>query len=154
MSVEIRPASLEAGTALLQSWDEEIAARGVVIAPEAGSRVHPDDFLPPRGLFLVAYEGEEPVGCGGLRDLGRGIGEVKRLFIGRQARRRGLGRLLLARLEAAARERGYKRLRLDTNPGNDPSIALFRSAGFVEIPDYNGNEMAAHWFEKELGLGG
>lgn len=150
MEIEIRSESLEAATGLIRTWDEEIREQGVVLDPEAGSRARLPDFAPPRGRFLVAYVNKRPVACAGLRPIGKEIGEVKRLYVSSAARRRGIARRLLSILEADARALGYRRLRLDTNPGNDPSIALFLAAGFDEIPDYNGNALAGHWFEKHL----
>jgi ribosomal protein S18 acetylase RimI-like enzyme len=150
VDVEIRFESLAAATGLIRTWDEEILQQGVVLDPGAGSPAGMADFAAPRGRFLVAYNGADPVACAGLRPIGDEIGEVKRLYVSSAARRQGIARRLLSVLESEARSLGYRRLRLDTNPGNDPSIALFREAGFHEIPDYNGNELAAHWFEKEL----
>jgi len=60
-----------------------------------------------------------------------------------------MGGALLRELERHARERGYRRLRLDTG-GHAPALGLFRAAGFVAIADYNGNPRARHWFEKGL----
>lgn len=151
MDVEIR--SEEFGAAaqrLVDAWDRELADQGLIIDPEAGSTTGPADFAPPRGQFLVAYGGGEPVACAGLRPIEESTGEVKRLYIDAGWRRQGIGRALMRRLEEEARSLGYRRLRLDTNPGNEASRALFLAAGFHEIPDYNGNELAAYWFEKEL----
>jgi hypothetical protein len=53
-------------------------------------------------------------------------------------------------LEEAAAELGYARVVLDTGERLPEARALFRSAGYVEIADYNGNPWAAYWFEKRL----
>ena len=47
------------------------------------------------GAWLVAYVDRQPVGCGGLRTLAPGIGEIKRRFVDAPARGQGLGRRLL-----------------------------------------------------------
>jgi GNAT superfamily N-acetyltransferase len=57
---------------------------------------------------------------------------------------------LLVALEDAARELGYARVRLDTGPKQPHAERLYRRAGYREIPDYNGNVVARHWFEKGL----
>lgn len=104
----------------------------------------------PRGVFLVALREDAPIGCGGLRRLGPGVGEIKRLFVSPPARGRGLARALLLALEQRAVRLGYKTLRLDTDGIHSAAAALFRSVGYQPIPDYNGNEYARYWFEREL----
>ena len=66
------------------------------------------------------------------------------------ARGRGHGRRVLAALEAVAAELGYRRLRLDTAQSLTTAIALYRAAGYRDIPDYNGNRYASFWGEKVL----
>jgi GNAT superfamily N-acetyltransferase len=135
--------------AILHEWDAELLAADPASDPSSGSTVRGEDFAPPRGAFLLATRGEAPAGCGGLRPLGPHVGEIKRLFVRRPERRRGTGRALLLALEHRAVVIGYRSLRLDTD-GSPASLALFRSAGFTEIPDYNNNERARAWFEKRL----
>ena len=69
-------------------------------------------------------------------------GEVRRVS---SARRRGHGaaRALLAALAETARDLGYERLRLDTGDRLPEAVQLFRTAGFRDIDDYNGNPYAA-----------
>jgi GNAT superfamily N-acetyltransferase len=52
------------------------------------------------------------------------------LFVRREARRRGIARALLQRVLERARDRGCRRVELDTNEGNDGAIALYESLGF------------------------
>ena len=95
-------------------------------------------------------EGGRFVGCAGLRPLEGGAAELKRMYIAPEARGHGNGRRFLDGLEEEARRRGYTRLRLDTGAPMPEAQALYRSAGYREIPDYNGNTAAALWFEKQL----
>jgi GNAT superfamily N-acetyltransferase len=60
------------------------------------------------------------------------------------------GRRLLERLEQCARDLGYERVRLDTGDLQPEALERFRSAGYEEIPDYNGNTWATYWMEKRL----
>jgi ribosomal protein S18 acetylase RimI-like enzyme len=62
----------------------------------------------------------------------------------------GVGRRLLARLEHEAYARGARRTRLDTNRSLTEAIALYRSTGYVEVPAFNREPYAHHWFEKDL----
>lgn len=136
--------------ALVAELHGELATVIDGFAPDGGSSVAPEDFVPPAGRFLVALAGEAPLGCGGLRRLSPGVGEIKRLFVRPTARNRGIAALLLRGLEERARAAGYRALRLDTHGREPAALALFRSAGYQPIADYNGNPYARHWFEKDL----
>jgi len=114
------------------------------------SWVEVHEMEPPGGAFLLLFEGSEPVACGGLRTLGPGLGEIKRMYVVPAARRRGHARRLLGALELAAREIGLGRLRLDTNAQQPEALRLYEVTGYAEIPDYNGSATATHWFEKAL----
>ena len=95
------------------------------------------------------------LGCGALRSLGNGAAEVKRMYVVPAARGRGVAKAVLAALEAAARERGWTTLRLETGPLQPEAIALYRGAGYREIRafgDYAGDPDAADslFFERRL----
>jgi DNA-binding MarR family transcriptional regulator/N-acetylglutamate synthase-like GNAT family acetyltransferase len=100
--------------------------------------------------FVVARIGGEPAGCGALKTLEPGIGEIARVWVDRPHRGLGLGPRLLAALEEQAVRLGHRRLRLDTNRALDEAKAMYRSRGYAEIPRYNDNPYANHWFEKAL----
>jgi GNAT superfamily N-acetyltransferase len=110
----------------------------------------PDELAPPNGAWVVAYANGEPAGCAGVKRLDGTTGEVKRLFLLPAARGRGAGRALMEELERHARELGFERLRLDTGDRQPEALGLFRSLGFREIGDYNGNPFASHWMEKAI----
>jgi GNAT superfamily N-acetyltransferase len=85
-------------------------------------------------VVLVARDaGGEAVGCGALRPLGDGVAEIKRMYAVPAARGRGLSKLVLAGLEAAARDRGWTTLRLETGPRQPEAIALYEGAGYRPI---------------------
>jgi GNAT superfamily N-acetyltransferase len=109
-----------------------------------------DEMTPPAGLFLVATLDGEPVGCGALKFHGEAPGEVKRMWVARSARGLGLGRRLLAELEAHAAANGVRILRLETNRSLSEAIGLYRSAGYREVAAFNDEPYAHHWFEKSL----
>jgi ribosomal protein S18 acetylase RimI-like enzyme len=72
------------------------------------------------------------------------------MYVAPTARRRGVAQVLLTRLEEEARALGCRVARLDTGPDMGAALALYRTAGYREIPDYNGNPHAGHWMEKAL----
>lgn len=108
------------------------------------------DYAAPRGCLLVARLFGEPVGCGALRTLEAGVGEIKRMWVAPQARGLGLGRRLLHELEQVARQRRMRTLRLDSNGSLAEALRLYRSSGYREIERFNDNPYAQHWFEKAL----
>jgi ribosomal protein S18 acetylase RimI-like enzyme len=73
------------------------------------------------------------------------------MWVAESARGLGLGRRLLSELEAWAGQRGARTLRLETNRALTEAIALYRSAGYREVPAFNDEPFAHHWFEKTLG---
>ncbi len=62
----------------------------------------------------------------------------------------GLGGRMLRALEQAAVDQGRAVVRLDTNSVLTDAVSMYRRAGYTEIPRYNDNPYAHHWFEKEL----
>lgn len=107
------------------------------------------DFRAPAGLLLVARLRGEGVGCGGLRLYGRAA-DVKRMWVAPDARGLGVGRRLLHELERRAGEAGATEVRLETNRVLTEAIALYRAAGYVEVPPFNDEPYAHHWFAKQL----
>ena len=111
----------------------------------------PRELRAPNGLFVVATLHGEPIGCGGLKFHGREPAELKRMWVASSMRGVGLGRRLLHELERLAGEHGVRTLRLETNSNLTEAIALYRSAGYVEVVPFNDEPYAHHWFEKQLG---
>ena len=110
----------------------------------------PADLVPPNGVFLLARVDGEPAGLGGVRYLDQEIAEVKSMYVAPAHRGTGLGRRILARLDEIALEHGCRAVRLDTSDYLTPAVALYRSAGYREIPAYNKNPKADLWFERRL----
>ena len=104
----------------------------------------------PAGLLLLAYARERAVGCGALKFHPRAPAELKRMWIDPEWRGVGLGARLLAELERHARESGVRVIRLETNHVLEEAIALYRGAGYAEVPRFNDEPYAHHWFEKRL----
>ncbi|MCR8725839.1 bifunctional helix-turn-helix transcriptional regulator/GNAT family N-acetyltransferase [Frigidibacter sp. ROC022] len=135
----------------LQNYYAELAQRfetgfdpATSLDPEAAA------LRPPLGRFLVAMSDGLPVGAVALKGNGTETGELKRLWVAPAARGLGLARRLMAEAQAAARELGMTRLRLDTNRALTEAIALYRRDGWTEIPAFNTEPYAHHWFEKSL----
>lgn len=112
------------------------------------------ELTPPAGVLLVGRLRSEPVCCGALKLHGAEPAELKRMWVAPTARGLGLGRRLLAALEREARDRGVTEVRLETNRALVEAIALYRSAGYDEVPAFNEEPYAHHWFVKRLAPGG
>ena len=101
------------------------------------SPIDATEFIAPNGLFVVVHDDEVPIGMGGWRRYGDdGVGELKRMYVRESARRRGVARVLLAHLERTAAEAGIRRLVLETGVAQPEAIALYRSAGYVDVPPF------------------
>ncbi|WP_189054150.1 GNAT family N-acetyltransferase [Longimycelium tulufanense] len=105
--------------------------------------IEPDEFTPPRGLFLVGYLDDGPVACGGWRardneeeHLRVGDAELKRMYVVPEARGNGLARALLAELERTAALAGRRRVVLETGTKQPEAIALYLSCGYIEAPQF------------------
>jgi GNAT superfamily N-acetyltransferase len=103
-------------------------------------RILPGKYAPPEGRILLALWNEQPAGVIALRPLGEAqesLCEMKRLFVRPEFRGHGIGRILAETVIADAAEIGYRRMRLDTIPGQmDSAIAMYRELGFAETSPY------------------
>lgn len=133
---------------IIATWHGRPAADDEVEAFLADS---PNDALaPPHGAFYLADHQGRTVGCVGVRWLDEETAEVKRMYVDPGARGLGLGQALLATVEDAARAAGRRWMVLDTNGSLVAARALYGRAGYAEVPPYNDNPHAEHWFRRAL----
>jgi GNAT superfamily N-acetyltransferase len=127
------PDAVKLNDAVQQEYAERYGDEGDVTPLNAGM------FTPPRGLYLLVYDEEgRPVATGGSRAQERndegyrdGDAELKRMFVVREARGRGLARRVLAALEEDARAAGRLRMVLETGTKQPEAIALYGSSGYL-----------------------
>lgn len=110
----------------------------------------PAELVPPAGVMLLARIDGQAVGCGVLRRIAPGVGEIKRMWVAPSARGLGIAQRLLDALEQHAVRFGLPVVRLDTNRSLEQARALYLRNGYSEIAAYNDNPYADHWFEKRL----
>ena len=120
--------------------------------PARSISAEPEELTLPTGLLLVARLRGRPVGCGALKFHHGAPAELKRMWVAPEVRGLGLGRRLLHELEAQARRHRVKVLRLETNGALHEAIQLYRAGGYHEVPRFNDEPYAHHWFEKTLDL--
>ena len=106
---------------------------GALYPAESNHLLSVESLQRPEVTFVVARIEERAVGCGAVVQVGAGWAELKRMFVSPAARGRKVGWRLLQKLEAIAAERGATLLRLETGIRQPEALALYRSAGFVEI---------------------
>jgi GNAT superfamily N-acetyltransferase len=103
----------------------------------------PGPYAPPRGLLLLAWQGDTgapPVACVAYRRLGdEPTCEMKRFYVSPTARGQGVGRQLLQALLLAARAAGYRRMVLDVLPEFEAARRLYAQTGFEPIAPYAHN---------------
>jgi DNA-binding MarR family transcriptional regulator/GNAT superfamily N-acetyltransferase len=138
-------------TFCLHSYFDELVIRfDNGFDPSLGHSGDVSVFSEPAGLFLVAYLRGEPIGCGGLKFHDDQPADLKRMWVAKSARGLGVGRRLLTELERRAAEHGAAVVRLETNKSLKEAQSLYRSTGYTEIPSFNDEPYAHHWFEKSL----
>ena len=140
----------------------------------------PGEYTPPSGCLLLAEVGRArtegtaatstvagtvtaghasagspavmvAAGCVAMRPFSRGVCEMKRLYVRPDYRRLGIGLALSRAIIQKARERGYRRMRLDTVASMAAATRLYESLGFREIRPYRHNPLpGARFFELDL----
>jgi GNAT superfamily N-acetyltransferase len=151
--VEIRRENYEAfaSQALVAALNSELLDRYEGFDGSGGEQVAAD-FEPPGGAFVVGWDGEEPVACGGVIRYDETTAEIRRMYVAPSARGRGLSRAVLEALENEARQLGYEFVRLETGDRQPEAIKLYASSGFEPIPRYGpfADDPRSVCFEKRL----
>lgn len=130
LTIEAEPFDSDDARRLIAALDASLSE---VYLPEErfGPNLKAAHLEAGRGTFLVARDGDQAIGCGAVRLLDATTAEVKRMYVEPDQRGRGVGKGVLAALEAAARQLGAKRLVLETGIYQLAAIALYRQAGFT-----------------------
>jgi GNAT superfamily N-acetyltransferase len=148
--VAIRAVSWDdpAGVALRVAQRVELTARYNDPDSEPGPLPTADDMA----VYYVAFDGDDPVGCGGLRALDAEHGEIKRMYVVPSHRGAGVAVALLRRLEADARDRGWTRLVLETGERQPDAMRFYEREGYTSIPPfgYYADSAISRCYEKVL----
>ena len=121
--------------------------------PLVGSTAEPHELRPPAGEMVVAYLRDEPVGCGALKHFDGG-GDRHQAHVARRGGARARPRAAAARRRSSSAPRTPARAPCGSRRATSlvEAIALYRSAGYREVPAFNDEPFAHHWFEKRLGV--
>lgn len=139
MSSDITVARADLTSAAARTLITELNAELSGMYPEPGAThfgLDPAQVAEGNGAFLVIHRDGIPVACGAVRRLDPETAELKRMYVSPALRGTGLGRRLVAALEAEALKLGVRRLVLETGTRQLAAIALYRATGFQTIPLY------------------
>lgn len=117
---------------------------------ELTSQADVDETTPPQGVFLVVYVDGVAAGIGALRTQAPGVGEIKRMYLRSTTRGLGLGRRLVAELEAHARAYAMTSVCLDSNRALGNAIEMYRDLGYTDIERYNFHPYGDVWLGRSL----
>jgi putative acetyltransferase len=136
-TVDIRRSTLASpdGARLIAALNTELTAAfpepGATHFSITGAQVEAGE-----GAFVVAYLDGVAVGCGAMRRYGEATAELKRMYVDRSVRGRGVGRALVVALEHEARRIGLTKVVLETGTRLAPAIKLYEAMGYTRIPLY------------------
>jgi len=151
VTIAAEPAASDAAQWCMAQYVAELSRRfDTGFDPMQSISAVASELTPPNGVFFVARLAGQPIGCVALKLRSGALGEVKRMWVAETTRGLGLGRRLLRAVEEAARNLGLTTLHLETNKSLTEAQSLYRTCGYQEVPAFNDEPYAHHWFEKQL----
>jgi len=141
---EIRVNDLGA-TEVIELLSEHLRSLGAVSPPGSCHALNVDKLRAPGVTFWTVWDGDHLLGCGALKELDPGHGEVKSMRTANAHLRRGAASVVLEHIVGVARRRGYKKLSLETGAGGYFAAAhgLYKKFGFRDCAafgDYRPDE--------------
>jgi putative acetyltransferase len=135
--------------ALVVELDKDLAIRD----GDEHAFFHQFNLIPDIKYVVVAYAGNEPVGCGAIKHYADGIMEVKRMYVRPAHRGCGIAMQVLQQLELWAAALGYHKCILETGKKQPEAIALYNKCHYTPIPNYGqyAGVASSVCFEKNLG---
>ena len=112
--------------------DEDLFERYPVILAEYA----PLNKVENLETIVVAYQDEEPVGCGCFRHYDASTVEIKRMFVKHNKRGLGIASGILKELEKWAKELSYQTILLETGSLQHEALALYRKRGYEDIDTF------------------
>ena len=136
------------GDRLRSAQQAELAARYGRLDSEPGPKPTASDI----SVFVIAYEGADAIGCGGLRTLDERHGEIKRMYVVPERRGSGIASAILRHLEVEARSRAWERLVLETGEQQPDAMRFYEREGYTPIPNfgYYADSELSRCYEKRL----
>lgn len=102
-------------------------------------------------FFLVALDDRDNVvGCGSLRQVETGIGQIRRMWVNPVLRGRSIGRRLLAALEGAGAVAGFDVIRIEVYDNLSQAILLFETSGYQRVEPFEESPPDLRAYEKRF----
>ena len=146
--VEIRAVDVRCDDAQHLIAELSDTLRGIT-GHSAASGFIAEDVLQPRSVFLVAYIGDRPMGCAGLRPMTATIAEIKRVFA--YPNHSGVASRLIEALEQYAAGFGYDAVQLETRRTNPHAVDFYLRHGYAICDQYGkyiGRENALCFYKR------
>lgn len=131
--IECESASSADGMMLIKKLSEELASR---YGGDGSGSFNASDTEVPKSCFVIARLENKAVACGALRPMEGSIAEVKRMYVVKEMRGKGISIKILNALEKYAREFSYKKIWLETGVMQPEAISLYEKAGYKRIKNY------------------
>lgn len=85
---------------------------------------------------IIIYKNNVPVSCGAFKEYDTDTVELKRIFVIKENRRQGISKLLISKLEEAAKDKSYKYALLETGTKQYEAISLYKNTGYAITQNY------------------
>ena len=128
------------GPEIIALLEEHLRWTQATSPPESCHALDLDGLKDPSVTFWSVWEDDQLAGCGALKEIDKTHGEIKSMRTANEFLRRGVGSLMVRHIQDVARERGYRRLSLETGSMEEfrPARAFYRSMGFSECGPFEG----------------
>jgi putative acetyltransferase len=93
--------------------------------------------VPDLATVVLIYSHEKPVACGCFKKYSNDTVEIKRMFVEKQYRGKGISKMLLEELEKWAKESGFALAVLETSIRFEAARRLYSNAGYAIIDNYD-----------------
>ncbi|MFC7365373.1 MULTISPECIES: GNAT family N-acetyltransferase [Bhargavaea] len=115
--------------------EDAFTVRKAVFVEEQGVPIHIElDDLDQEAVHFIAYDGEQPIAAGRIRDIGDGVGKVERVCVLPEYRGRRLGQQMMVMLEEHARKVGLSKIRLNAQ---NHAVPFYEKIGYsVTSPEF------------------
>lgn len=105
------------------------------IGDRAGDYLEYNEVTEPHAVFLK-LDGDNTIACGSFREIDRDSIEIRRLFVAKEHRRKGIAFEIMNKLEGEALSRGYSNAYLVTGVNNKASNGLYKKLGYSYIENF------------------
>ena len=143
--MEIRVDDLR-GPEIAALLEGHLAHMRTLSPPDTVHALDLDRLRVPEATFWTVWEGPELLGCGALKELAPDFAEIKSMRTAPEHRGKGVGELVLRHILKVSRERGYRRVSLETGTHDDfqPAHRLYKRFGFDYCDAFADYEITPH----------